>query len=239
MRPPKQTLSGKVLDDLGRDIVSGAHQAGTVLRIERLQQQFGVSRTVIRDAVRMLESLSLVATRRRVGVIVQPASAWNVFAPHVVRWRLDGGDSERQMSSFIELRAAVEPIAASLAALSAPTEVALRLVELTEAMSIAAAQADLDTFLDHDLAFHSAILQHSGNELFAALDEAVAQALRARHERNLMPPRPRTVPLLLHRLVAVAIRDRDPVTAESAMRQIVAEVQSVVERRLPKRDEEP
>jgi len=230
MTPGPPTLSRRVLDELGRSLVTGERPPGTVLRIEDLQAEYGVSRTVVRDALRSLESMNLVRSRRRVGITVQPVHAWNVFAPDVVRWRLMH-DGEEQMRSFVTLRLAIEPVAASLAASSAPPEVGGRLVELAETMATHAQARDLDAFLLADLDFHRAILSSCGNEMFAALSDVTAEALRARHDKHLMPPRPLDVPVLLHRLVAVAIRDRDPVTAESAMRQIVAEVQSVVEHR--------
>jgi len=222
------TLADQVYEALGQEIVSGRRAPGAVLRIEDLQREFGVSRTVIRDALNPLSSLRLVTARRRVGVTVEPASSWNVFAPDVVRWRLDGAGAAEQIRSLIDLRSAVEPVAAHLAARRASPEVAGRLVELSLQMRDRAEEEDLDAFLVADLEFHSLILHHCGNEMFRALDGPVAEALRARHIQNLMPDRPRDVPVLLHMLVAAAVNARDAETAESAMRKIVAEVQSVV-----------
>lgn len=222
------TLGRKVVDDLGRRIVTGALVPGTVLRIEDLQAQFGVSRTVVRDALHALESMDLVRQRRRIGVTVQPGEEWNVFAPDVVRWRLEH-DGEGQMRSFVTLRLAIEPVAASLAASRRDPRVGARLVELADAMEAAAAGEDLDGFLEADLEFHTVILRSCGNEMFGALSDVTRQVLRARHEKHLMPRRPHEVPVILHHLVAAAVRDGDPATAEGAMRQIVAEVQSVVE----------
>lgn len=227
MTAPSPTLARRVLDELGRTIVARQRPAGAVLRIEDLQEEYGVSRTVVRDALRSLESMHLVRARRSVGVTVQPEREWNVFSQDVVRWRLQH-DGEEQIRSFVSLRLAVEPVAASLAAAAAPPGLGARLVELADRMAAEAEARDLDAFLVHDLAFHAAILQACGNEMFAALSDVTGEALRARHEKDLMPQRPLDVPVLLHRLVAVAIRDGDPATAESAMRQILAEVRSVV-----------
>lgn len=221
------TLARRVLDDLGRSIVMRERETRTVLRIEDLQQEFGVSRTVIRDALRSLESMNLVRPRRRVGVTVQAPEDWAVFSPDVVRWRLESGD-EDQMRSFVTLRLAVEPVAASLAAAAGHDFLGPKLVALAESMSDRAEAEDLDTFLTYDLEFHSLILRNCGNEMFAALDDVTGEVIRARHRKHLMPRRPRDIPLLLHRLVAVAVRDGEPASAETAMRQIVAEVQSVV-----------
>ncbi|NMR21262.1 FadR/GntR family transcriptional regulator [Cellulomonas fimi] len=228
MSGPRPTLSRRVLDEMGRSIVARRRAAGTVLRIEDLQAEFGVSRTVVRDALRSLESMDLVRPQRRVGVTVRPEHEWNVFASDVVRWRLEH-DGEGQMRSFVSLRLAIEPVAASLAAEAAPPGLGERLVRLADAMTISAEAEDLDGFLEADLEFHAAILRSCGNEMFAALSDVTGQVLRARHEKQLMPHRPENVAVILHQLLAAAVRDGDPATAESAMRQIVTEVRSVVE----------
>lgn len=222
------TLSRQVLDQLGQDIVSGVHPPGTTLRIEDLQADFGVSRTVIRDVLRYLESLHLTRSRPRVGVRVTPRSHWNVFAPDVVHWRLAGQDAPAQLVSLTQLRTAVEPQAAELAAMNAPEQVGAELVALAETMASLAVAGDLDAFLAADLTFHSLLLQHCGNEMFAALDAPIGEALKARHARHLVPDHPRDIAVLLHQLVATGIRDRDGPTAATAMRQLVTEAGTVV-----------
>lgn len=222
------TLSRQVVERLGRDIVSGVHPSGTVLRIEDLQRDFGVSRTVIRDVLRHLESLHLTRSRPRVGVRVTEVGRWNVFAPDVVQWRLTGPGAAAQLRSLAQLRAAVEPQAAELAAVVAPEQVGPELVELADVMADCAMRGDLDGFLQADLQFHSLVLHHCGNEMFTALDAPIAEALRARHEQHLMPDHPRDIAVLLHKLVATGIREQDGATASSAMRQLVAEAGAVV-----------
>ena len=88
-----QGLHGRLLADLGPAIASGGIPEGAVLRMEELEARYGVSRTVVREAVRVLEAMRLVASRRRVGITVQPKSGWDVFDPLVIRWRLAGGSA--------------------------------------------------------------------------------------------------------------------------------------------------
>ncbi|WP_448320390.1 FadR/GntR family transcriptional regulator, partial [Streptomyces sp. CO7] len=101
-------LHAQVLDRLGPAITAGEHPPGSVLRTDELAQQYGVSRSVMREAVRVLESMQLVASRRRVGVTVRPVEEWNVYDPQVIRWRLAGADRARQLRSLTVLRCAVE-----------------------------------------------------------------------------------------------------------------------------------
>ena len=107
---------GHVLTALGSRIVSGQLAAGQVLTFEHIGTEYAVSRSVAREAIRVLESMRLVASRRRVGITILPREMWNVFDPRVIRWRLDAGDRAEQLLSLSELRRGFEPVAAALAA---------------------------------------------------------------------------------------------------------------------------
>ncbi|CAM5510214.1 GntR family transcriptional regulator OS=Streptomyces glaucescens OX=1907 GN=SGLAU_07345 PE=4 SV=1 [Streptomyces glaucescens] len=100
-----------------------------MLRTDELAQRFDVSRSVMREAVRVLESMHLVESRRRVGVTVRPKAEWNVYDPQVIRWRLAGADRPHQLRSLTVLRSAIEPVAARLTAQHATAE---QCAELTE-----------------------------------------------------------------------------------------------------------
>src|ERR1700730_9600386 len=115
-----QGLPGRLLAGLGPAIASGEIPEGAVLRSEELEERFGVSRTVVREAIRILESMRLVESRRRVGITVQPKSSWDVFDPLVIRWRLAGADRPAQLRSLGSLRGAVEQAGAALAGRPAP-----------------------------------------------------------------------------------------------------------------------
>ncbi|MFD8963132.1 GntR family transcriptional regulator, partial [Streptomyces anulatus] len=111
MTTQSQGLHTHVLDTLGLEISSGRFPPGSVLRTDELAQRFDVSRTVVREVVRVLESMHLVESRRRVGVTVRPTETWNVYDPQVIRWRLAGADRPRQLRSLTVLRSAIEPVA--------------------------------------------------------------------------------------------------------------------------------
>ncbi|SNR38182.1 transcriptional regulator, GntR family [Haloechinothrix alba] len=221
-------LHSTVLDAIGRQIVSGELAEGHVLRLDQLQQQAGVSRTVARETVRVLESMGLVRSRRRVGIIVQPRSAWNVFDPWVIWWRLAGPGRDIQLRSLTELRIAVEPLAAAAAANSATAQDRERLVDLSGAMRTRGEAGELDEFLELDIAYHTLVLTSSGNEMFAALTDVIAVVLRGRISLGLMPRHPVAEALDLHEAVARAIAARRPADAEDAMRELLREVRDAV-----------
>ncbi len=213
-------LHSRVLAELGPAIASGEYPPGTVLRIDELERHHGVSRTVVREAVRVLEAMHLVESRRRVGVRVRPAREWNVFDPAVIRWRLAGADRPRQLRSLTMLRTAVEPVAAGLAARAATPEQCRRLTVLGAEMAAAARAADLAEYLVHDIAFHRVVLDASGNEMFARLGDVVAEVLTGRTEHHVMFSAPDPEAVTLHIRVAEAVRARDAEGAEGLMREI-------------------
>ena len=120
----------RVLDAVGVAIAAGELPPGSRLTLEGLQQEYGVSRTVARDTMKVLESMNLVYSRRRVGIVVQRQELWNVFDPKLVRWRLASERRAQQYSSLTELRIAVEPIAAAGAARRASAAERSQLVAL-------------------------------------------------------------------------------------------------------------
>ncbi|MEU9556654.1 FadR/GntR family transcriptional regulator [Streptomyces fumanus] len=220
MSTPGRGLHGRVLDTLGPAITAGEYPAGSVLRTDELAQRFEVSRSVMREAVRVLESMHLVASRRRVGVTVLPEHAWNVYDPQVIRWRLAGADRPRQLRSLTVLRSAVEPVAAGLAARHASREQCAELTECALGMVANSSGHKLEQYLFHDVAFHRVILNASGNEMFARLGDVVAEVLTGRTQHDVMFEDPDPAAVTLHVRVAEAVRARDAERAERLTREI-------------------
>ncbi|MFJ3494761.1 FadR/GntR family transcriptional regulator [Streptomyces sp. NPDC086091] len=220
MTTPGRGLHGRVLDSLGPAITAGAYPPGSVLRTDELAQRFDVSRSVMREAVRVLESMHLVESRRRVGVTVRPRAEWNVYDPQVIRWRLAGADRPHQLRSLTVLRSAVEPAAAALAARNATAEQCAELTECALGMVATSRGRQLENYLFHDVAFHRVILTASGNEMFARLGDVVAEVLTGRTQHEVMYPDPDPAAVTLHVQVAEAVREGDADRAERLTREI-------------------
>ncbi|MPZ00515.1 MAG: FCD domain-containing protein [Actinophytocola sp.] len=223
-------LHDSVLDAIGVRITSGELAAGDVLTLEAIQARYGVSRTVARETMRLLESRGLVTSKRRVGITVQPMSSWQVFDAKVIWWRLSGPDRDAQLRTLTELRIAVEPLAAAAAARGASAAERERAVELATAMRERGEAGELAEFLDLDIEFHALLLRAGGNEMFAALTEVVAVVLRGRTTLGLMPHKPVAKALDLHEAVAAAVADGRREDAEDAMRELLAEVRDAMTR---------
>jgi DNA-binding FadR family transcriptional regulator len=217
-------LHGGILDDVGGRIVGGELAAGDVLTLEGISRQYAVSVPVAREVVRVLESMGLVSSRRRVGVTVLDRGGWNVFDPRLIRWRLAGDDRARQLQSLSELRRGFEPVAAALAAGHASSEQCGTLAAAVSDMVVQGHACDLEAYLAADITFHRTLLEASGNEMYAALGGVVAEVLTGRTHHHLMPARPNPDAIGLHDAVARAVRVGDSAAAERAMRRLIDEV---------------
>ena len=220
-RTPLPGLHARLLDNLGMAICGGELKVGTVLFIEDLAEQHAVSRSVVREALRVLSSMGLVESRRRVGTIIQEARGWNVYDPLVIRWRLAGARRIAQLRSITELRSAIEPAAADLAAERVEPGEASSLVALAARLWEAGTAGDMDLFLELDIEFHRRVLAASGNEMFEHLHRPVAEVLTGRHAYGLMPHHPHVAALQLHVDVAQAIQRGDRDKARDAMVRIM------------------
>ncbi len=224
-------LHDLVIERLGSQIVSGVLPAGTIMLSERLEAELQVSRSVVREALRVLQSLGLVETVKRIGIRVLPMQAWNLFDPSIIRWRIASAGKGGQLRSLTELRAAVEPAAAELAAMHAPGDAAAELMAVAAKMRAVGRAGRLQEFLLLDIRYHSLVLVASGNEMFAKLTGVIGEVLRGRTEYGLMPEHPHEEALQLHVDVADAVQGHRPGAARDAMDQImrrtIAEVEQV------------
>lgn len=222
-----RNLTYGLLDLLGRQIVTGAFETVPFPTEAELSAQHGVSRSVTREAVKMLGAKGLLTARPRQGTSVQPVTSWNLFDPDVLRWLLERKFSIELLSHFNQLRAAIEPAAAALAASHADAR-ARALIEAGFARMVAADRGE-DDVLDADIAFHLAILHASGNPFFAQFRDVVATALRTsiRFTNRIQG---RTADLAAHGAVRDAIIAGDAAAAHAAMHAIIGDVVAVIAR---------
>lgn len=222
------SLHHHVADALGRRVVEGILPAGSAVSLASLEEEFRVSRTVAREAMRLLESLGLMVARRRVGLIVADFQHWNVLNPRVIEWRLAGRGRDDQLRTLLDLRIAVEPTAARSAAEQASTEDCERLIELADRLRVLGEQGlgQSPEYLHTDVAFHQTMLRASGNEMLAALDQVVEAVLIGRTRLGLSPAVPVAEVIDHHATTAKAIAERMPEAAELYSRLLVTRVRA-------------
>jgi DNA-binding FadR family transcriptional regulator len=216
-----RNLTFGMLDALGRAIVTGRYEQTRFPTEAELAAEHGVSRSVTREAVKMLTAKGLLTARPRKGTTIQPSSSWNLFDPDVLRWLLERKFSLELLRQFSELRIAIEPAAAALAAREADDEAIAAIAAGYKRME--AAKLAEDDALEADIAFHIAILHACGNPFYRQFRDLVATALHSsirftsRFDRN-------RDSLPAHRAVLDAIGARNAPRAYDTMRTIVSDV---------------
>ncbi|MDR2381143.1 MAG: FCD domain-containing protein [Bifidobacteriaceae bacterium] len=229
----RNSLHEQVLDRWGLAIVQGDYPVGARVALGDAVTGVSASRTVAREATRVLEALGLVEVRRKLGAVVAPSEQWNAFDPLVIGWQLASTNVAAQIQWIAEVRSALEPAAAALAAQrstpehwAALTEAAIGLVKYSRA-------ADGPDYLAADVVFHRTLLTASGNPMFAALGPSVEAVLRGRTAGGLMPQLADARAVRLHGDVAAAVSAGDAAGAAAAMREIVAEAAQAARAALP------
>lgn len=209
----------RVLETVGPAIVAGESAVGTVDTVDRIEARTGASRSIVREAVRVLVGLGLLRAGRRVGLTVCPAEQWNVLDPRVIRWRLRS-DRDDQLAELLELRRAVEPEAARRAARRRTGRQAEELLAVAGELR-AAAESGAADFLSADSRLHRLLLEASGNALFVRLGVVIDEALRDRAEGERAVARPAERDVGLHAVLARAVADGEVDRADATVREII------------------
>lgn len=222
-------LHGQLVQQLGQMIVSGDLGADRPLVPEEIGQRFEVSRTVVRESLRVLEAKGLVSARPNVGTRVRPVSDWNLLDPDIIEWRAFGPQRDDQRRELAELRWTIEPLAARLAAGHKRDDLQQRLGDMVEIMGHALGQGDVITCARADAEFHSLLIQAAGNRMLEHLSGIVSAALQVSGAPVTGCDRPNDASLGHHARIVDALATGDSAGAEAAMRQLlVVPVERVV-----------
>lgn len=222
-RSDGKNLTHRIVQDLGKAIVTGVYSDKRPFPIEsELCLQYQASRPVLREAVKMLTSKGLLAARPRRGTWVQSEAQWNLLDPDILGWILDRKFSTRLLQEFTQVRAAIEPAAAALAAQSSDDSLRRPVAQAIERMR--AAERGEDDPLESDIAFHVAVLRATGNRFYAQFSDLIATALRFSIRATNRYKGVRLASIPDHKAVADAILARKPEAAAKAMRKLIQEV---------------
>jgi DNA-binding FadR family transcriptional regulator len=227
MKP--KSFHAAVVDRLAAMIIGGERGMGSQLPTEgELCLSMGVSRTVLREAVKTLVAKGMLTTGPRIGTRTLPPPEWNLLDPDVIRWRLAAGVDQTFVRDILELRLAIEPEAAKLAALRADAA-DLAALEAAHRAMVTAVETGSGGYLAADLAFHETILAATHNQFFAALMPAVDALLRVSFRFSVKSRASARSSLPLHAAVASAIAAREPEAAEAAIRALIAAARQDIE----------
>jgi DNA-binding FadR family transcriptional regulator len=232
--PPRQAsprISGtfvhfSVANEIGQRIVRGDYPPGTILPNEaEWSEMFGVGRSVVREAIKMLMAKNLLASRPKVGSWVEPRERWNLLDREVLTWYAASPERHAFLKTVQEFRYIIEPEAAALAAVRRSEE---GLEAISRACRDMGTVRTLSERTAADTRFHLAILRAAGNELLLPLGALIDSALEGlfvfvtrevndlRHAQD------------LHEDIEKNIRLQRPEAARKAVRRLLANTDSVI-----------
>ncbi|MGH1525477.1 FadR/GntR family transcriptional regulator [Leifsonia sp. L25] len=221
-RVPQARLGVVVVADLVEVIVTGQVQPGELLPPEGpLADQFGVSRTVIRESVKRLEEKGLVTVAQGRGTRVTPFSSWNVLDPVVLSALVDNDASLGVLDELSEVRASLESSMAGTAAATRSAEQLVRLQRSLETMR--SSEQDSDSFRQADILFHFTVMELSGNRLAENIAKVLfKRALESNRYQGVDPEGAFGLTLAEHSAVVEAIASQDVGAAQASMREHIA-----------------
>lgn len=206
---------------LGSEILSGARPPGSRMpTAEELFERFGASRVLMREVTKTLVAKGMIAAKSRVGTLVLPPEHWNWFDPDLLAWRVRLGFDEEFLMHLVQMRRAVEPAAAALAA---EKRTAKHMADIREALAaMTRAQGDRRGFVEADLDFHIAVATASGNPLFRSFAAVVETALDAYFTLSTPMTTAAMVDIVGHHTrIGDAIERRDSNAAADAMLAVI------------------
>ena len=211
-----KNVHGNTVDYLGEAIVAGRYAVGASLPPEpMLCQQLGVSRTVVREAVKSLIAKGLITTGPKVGTRVLPPDHWNWFDPDVIVWQSKAGLTPEFLRDLQDMRRVVEPAAMRLTAERATAKDIADIEDAYAGMKRAVEGGG--DYVTHDLRFHQGLLRACGNRMLVQMSKALGALLRTSFEISTRRKDGPRSSLPLHREVLDAVIARNPDRAEKAI----------------------
>jgi DNA-binding FadR family transcriptional regulator len=220
------SVHAAIANEIGMRIVRGDYPPGTVLPNEaKWSETFNVSRSAVREAIKILMAKSLLSSRPKVGSRVEPRERWNLFDRDVLGWYAASPNREKFLKTVQELRYIVEPEAAAMAAERRSEQQMKDIADTCREMGEAKA---LVVRTAADTRFHMAILRASGNELLVPLGVLIESALEQLFIYVTMEQRDLQHATKLHQDIEREIRLRRPAAARQAVRRLLKNTDEVI-----------
>ena len=214
------SLASQVARELGRRIVAGSYPPDSLVEDETtLAERFHVSRSVIRDAEKILVGKGLLEVRRGIGARVRSRDQWGILDDDVLAWHQSAPPDAGFLQQLLEARLVFEPKAARWAAERAE---AAAIEDIADAfLGMEAEKGSVETFIMADARFHRAILLAARNEFLSALEGVIYSALLVILRLTNSDPRENEDSIPFHREVYESIAARDADRAERGMERLL------------------
>ncbi len=216
------SLATQVARELGRRIISRIYAPGDLIEDEgALADKYQVSRSVIRDAVKILVGKGLLEVRRGIGTRVRSRSNWGLLDDDVLAWYQSAPPSADILEQLMDVRRIFEPKAARWAAERGTDEGHEQIRSAIERMEVE--KGSVEDFVVADAVFHRSILRATHNEFLVALEGIIFSALLSSIRLTNADPRDNEDSLPFHREVYEAIAARDGTMAEQVMEKLLGD----------------
>ena len=217
-----------VEEAIGMRIIKGEYKpSDTLPNEEALCAEFGVSRGVIREAIKVLNKKGLVFPRPKIGTQIQPETQWNLFDSDILVWKLKAGQQLGFLKKVTEVRRIIESEAAKLSAERASKKEYLEIQNLCNRLEDILndeVRFNYEKYLQVDMAFHTAILEASHNELLAQIGRTMRHAVQTARQADIHNIVILSASQPFHDAVMRAIARKDPKGAYSASREMFDQV---------------
>lgn len=205
----------------GKRITHGDFAPGSALPSEAdLCDQFGASRNMMREVIKVLSTKKLIDAQRHRGLFVMPAERWNYLDADVLEWTLEKGNNPALIRSLVEVRSLIEP---PISRWAAERATAVDLVDIEASYNeMAANPTRVDIFHEADIRFHRAVLIASHNVVMQQLSDAVSALQRAIFDLTFeRDAEHMALTISEHHELFDAIRRKNPQAAETAARRMI------------------
>lgn len=223
-------LHGRVTRLLGLRLIQ-AERAGVELIFPKeaeLCQQLGVSRSILREAVKVLADKGMLRVRPRSGTRLRPRQEWNLLDPDILCWQAEADPDARFLRQLCEVRLGIEPTASGFAALRAtPEQLASMVAALDQRESLDG--RDAGAVVESNLSFYDAVVAASHNPMFMQLSASIRTPMRVALLLTAHLPACQTLEKEANRALYAAILSRDPRAARTAAEEIVGFAMLAVE----------
>ena len=221
--PAPESLHDRVIRTLALRILEAEQESRQLVFPNEAEicQQLGVSRTVVREAVKVLADKGLVDVRPRSGTRARPRTEWNLLDPDILAWQAQLCPDPRFLRDLGEVRLAIEPVASGFAALRATAEEIAAIGQCLAKREARAETANPDELVDFDLQFHAAVVAACHNTLLERLSATIRPPLRIALSYTSRLRASAVLDLTAHRKLFEAISRRDPLQARAATEEIV------------------
>jgi DNA-binding FadR family transcriptional regulator len=229
--PNREKLHDRITRELALTVIRAAERSSPFAfpNENELSQQLGVSRTVVRESMKVLAAKGLIEMRPRAGTRALPRTDWNMLDPDILAWQAQLRPDARFLWELCEVRLAIEPTASGFAAVRATAEEVQNIEDCLEEREAVAQTSDKAKMIDLDLQFQAAIVAACHNSLLAYLSAIIREPLRVALQQTTRSQANVALEIEAHRKLVEALRRKNPVAAHKAAERAVGLAMLAVE----------